>query len=47
MAKNAVLLQRISFFLEFKKYGGHSSVGRAAVCGTVGRGFEPHCSPLV
>lgn len=28
-----------------RMYGGVSSVGRALVCGTSGRGFEPHTSP--
>ena len=26
------------------KYVEHSSVGRTPVCGTGGRGFNPHCS---
>jgi hypothetical protein len=28
-------------------YGGHSSVGRAPVCGTGCRGFEPHWLPQI
>ena len=27
-------------------YGDHSSVGRAADCGSAGRGFDPRWSPL-
>lgn len=35
---------RVQFLLGVPNYVEHSSVGRTPVCGTGGRGFNPHCS---